>query len=135
LADLEVGLGIWDGVFEGVPSHWLRWCDRNGNWLLTDTEQKQLEKEQAQLEKKQAQLEKEQAQLEKEQAQLEKEQAQLEKEQAQLEKEQAQLEKDQAQAQLRQAVCNLLATGMEASQVAQILGLSNVQVQAFLNEE
>jgi Uma2 family endonuclease len=149
LADLEVGLGIWDGVFEGVPSHWLRWCDRNGNWLLTDTEQKQLEKEQAQLEKKQAQLEKEQAQLEreqaqlekeqaqleKEQAQLEKEQAQLEKEQAQLEKEQAQLEKEQAQAQLRQAVCNLLATGMEASQVAQILGLSDAQVQAFVIEE
>jgi Uma2 family endonuclease len=103
LADLEVGLGIWEGVFEDVPSHWLRWCDGQGNWLLTDTEQ----------------------------AQLEKEQAQLEKEQAQLEKEQAQLEKEQAQAQLRQATRNLLATGMEMSQVAQILGLSEAQVRNF----
>ncbi len=79
LADLEIGLGIWDGVFEDVPSHWLRWCDAEGNWLLTDTERERLEKE-------------------------------------------------QAQAQLRQAARNLLATGMEVSQVAQILGLSQEQV-------
>ena len=24
--------------FEGVPSCWLRWFDKAGNWLLTDTE-------------------------------------------------------------------------------------------------
>ena len=41
LDDLEIGLGIWEGVFEGVPSYWLRWCDRVGKWLLTDTEQTQ----------------------------------------------------------------------------------------------
>ena len=87
LADLEIGLGIWNGIFEGIFSPWLRWCDREGNWLLTDTEQERLEKEQAQL------------------------------------------EKEQAQDQLRQAAQNLLATGMEASQVAQILGLSTAQVQ------
>lgn len=39
LADLEVGLGLWQGTFEAVPGDWLRWCDRKGNWLLTDTEQ------------------------------------------------------------------------------------------------
>jgi Uma2 family endonuclease len=94
LTDLEVGLGIWDGVFELVPGYWLRWCDGEGNWLLTDTEQERLEKEQERLEK-----------------------------------EQERLEKEQAQAQLRQAAQNLLATGMEVSQVAQILGLPEVQVQ------
>ncbi|MCY7281994.1 MAG: Uma2 family endonuclease, partial [Cyanobacteria bacterium CAN_BIN43] len=26
LEDLGIGLGIWDGSFDGVPSHWLRWC-------------------------------------------------------------------------------------------------------------
>ncbi len=72
LADLEIGLGIWDGVFEGIPGYWLRWCDRVGNWFLTDTEQ--------------------------------------------------------AKAQLLQAARNLLATGMEMEQVAQLLGLSAVQV-------
>jgi Uma2 family endonuclease len=62
LDDLGIGLGIWQGTFEDVPSAWLRWCDAEGTWLLTDTEQARLEKEQAQLEKEQAQLEKEQAQ-------------------------------------------------------------------------
>lgn len=41
LADLEIGLGIWQGEFEGVAAAWLRWCDQAGNWLLTDTEQAQ----------------------------------------------------------------------------------------------
>ena len=38
LADLEIGLGLWDGYFEGLPGPWLRWCDAEGSWLLTDTE-------------------------------------------------------------------------------------------------
>lgn len=75
LADLEIGLGIWQGVFEDVPGYWLRWCDREGCWLLTDTEQ--------------------------------------------------------AQAQLLQAARNLLAAGMEIGQVAEMLGLSETQVQAL----
>ncbi|MEB3180853.1 MAG: hypothetical protein VKL59_17755 [Nostocaceae cyanobacterium] len=45
--------------------------------------------------------------------------------------EQERLEKEQAQAQLRQAAQNLLATEIEVSQVAEILGLSQQQVQAF----
>jgi len=113
LEDLGIGLGIWDGSFDGVPSHWLRWCDRQGNWLLTDTEQEEREREQAQRQNAQAQLEKEQAQLEKEQAQL---------------------EKEQAQAQLRQATQNLLATGMAIAQVAEIMGLSTTQVQDLSRE-
>ena len=39
LDDLKVGLGVWVGEFEGAFEHWLRWCDEDGNWLLTDTEQ------------------------------------------------------------------------------------------------
>ncbi|WP_293342455.1 Uma2 family endonuclease [Microcoleus sp. CAWBG58] len=93
LADLEIGLGVWSGVFEDVPSSWLRWCDRQGNWLLTDTEQERVEKEQAQL------------------------------------------EKEQAQAQLRQAAQNLMAAGMDVDRVAEILGLSSAQVQAFCQSD
>jgi len=78
LTDLEIRLGIWQGVFEEASSYWLRWCDQEGNWLLTDTEQ--------------------------------------------------------AQAQLLQAAQNLLATGMEISQVAEILGLSEAQNRRFARE-
>ncbi|MEM9006873.1 MAG: Uma2 family endonuclease [Cyanobacteria bacterium P01_F01_bin.86] len=69
LTDLKVGLGIWEGVFEAAPGRWLRWCDAEGNWLLTDTEQERLAKEQERLAKEQERLAKEQERLAKEQAQ------------------------------------------------------------------
>jgi hypothetical protein len=25
----ELGLTLWNGVFEGIEGTWLRWCDRN----------------------------------------------------------------------------------------------------------
>lgn len=97
LDELEIGLGVWQGEFEGVTASWLRWCapqsgsvpDRQDNWLLTDTElaQQQLEQE------RQA--------------------------------------KEQAQTQLLQATRNLLATGMDLAQVAQILNLTEAQVEAL----
>lgn len=39
LDDLKIGLGLWEGEFDEATSKWLRWCDEEGNWLLTDTEQ------------------------------------------------------------------------------------------------
>ncbi len=48
LDDLNVGLGIWTGEFEGIRGHWLRWCDAQGNWFLTDTEQAQNQNQAAQ---------------------------------------------------------------------------------------
>ncbi|MEM1280940.1 MAG: Uma2 family endonuclease [Cyanobacteria bacterium P01_H01_bin.152] len=49
LDDLKIGLGIWEGEFEGIPASWLRWCDESGSWFLTDTEIERSAKEQAQL--------------------------------------------------------------------------------------
>jgi Uma2 family endonuclease len=48
LPGLAVGLGIWEGEFEGITRPWLRWCDQDGNWLLLDTEQERIAKEQVQ---------------------------------------------------------------------------------------
>ncbi len=62
LTDLEIGLGIWQGEFEGVTAAWLRWCDQAGNWLLTDTEQAQQQFEQERQVKEQERQAKEQAQ-------------------------------------------------------------------------
>ena len=110
LPDLKIGLGIWQGEFEGVTAAWLRWCDQEGNWLLTDTEQ---------------------AQQQLEQAQQAKEQERQAKEQAQQAKEQERQAKEQAQAQLLQAAQNLLASGMELEQVTQMLSLSAAQVESL----
>jgi Uma2 family endonuclease len=54
LADLEIGLGIWEGRFEDVPGYWLRWCDEAGNWFLTDTEQSQQQAQQERVAREQA---------------------------------------------------------------------------------
>lgn len=54
LADLDIGLGIWEGRFEDVPGYWLRWCDDAGNWFLTDTEQAEQQAEQARMAREQA---------------------------------------------------------------------------------
>nr|MDF0365411.1 Uma2 family endonuclease [Nodosilinea sp. TSF1-S3] len=55
LSDLNIGLGVWEGEFEGIPGHWLRWCDAQENWLLTDTEQEYQAKQQAQRQTQDAQ--------------------------------------------------------------------------------
>ena len=96
LADLEIGLGIWQGEFEEVTAAWLRWCNEQGKWLLTDTEQ-----------------------------------AQRANQQMQQQVEQERRAKEQAEAQLLQAARNLLAAGIAADQVAQMLGLPLAQVSAI----
>ena len=60
LPDLQVGLGLWAGTFEGVPGPWLRWCDQAGEWFLTDTEQERQAKEQERQAKEQERQAKEQ---------------------------------------------------------------------------
>lgn len=114
LPDLEIGLGIWQGVFEGIPGDWLRWCDEQGTWLLTDTEEERRMRQQTE-------------------QQIDRER--LAKEQAEQQVDQERLAKEQAQAQLLQAARNLLNTGMELNQVAEILGLSDAQIQALCFSE
>jgi hypothetical protein len=84
LDDLEIGLGIWQGRFNKVSDFWLRWCDRNGNWSLTDTEQERLAKEQERFAKQQAQQQAKQERRAKQQAQQQAKQERLAKEQAKL---------------------------------------------------
>jgi Uma2 family endonuclease len=38
IPELEIGLAMWDGTFEGMPQSWLRWCDVDGAIVPTDTE-------------------------------------------------------------------------------------------------
>ncbi len=124
LTDLDLGVGIWQGVFEGVPGVWLRWRDRDGNWLLTDTEQAEQQAEQQRAAK-------EQAQQQAEQERAARQQAQQQAEQERVARQQAQQQAERTQAQLLQAAQNLLATGMTIEQVAQLLELSDAQIQAL----
>lgn len=38
-SDIGIGLALWEGAYEGKVSQlWLRWCDREGNVILTGAE-------------------------------------------------------------------------------------------------
>lgn len=45
---LGLGLGKWQGIYEGVEGLWLRWYDRQGNWIPTPTERLEQERQRAQ---------------------------------------------------------------------------------------
>ena len=36
--DIQLGLGLWQGVYRGIDRVWLRWYDAAGNWILTPEE-------------------------------------------------------------------------------------------------
>ncbi|NJK30766.1 MAG: Uma2 family endonuclease [Acaryochloris sp. RU_4_1] len=47
LEQVNLGLTLWQGIFEGRQDTWLRWCDANGTLLLTGDEQAEQERQRA----------------------------------------------------------------------------------------
>ena len=62
LTSISLGLTLWHGEYEGFKGTWLRWCDCQGNLLLTGFELN--EKERMRTEKAQQQAEKERTRAE-----------------------------------------------------------------------
>lgn len=44
--DIQLGLGLWQGVYQGISRLWLRWYDVEGNWILTPEERERRRTEQ-----------------------------------------------------------------------------------------
>jgi hypothetical protein len=36
--ELQLGLGVWHGLYQGIEADWLRWYDRDDIWLSTQEE-------------------------------------------------------------------------------------------------
>lgn len=49
LPSLCLGLGLWQGEFQGLSRQWLRWYDQNDTWILLDVEKERLRAEQERL--------------------------------------------------------------------------------------
>ncbi|MDJ1181062.1 Uma2 family endonuclease [Roseofilum sp. BLCC_M91] len=47
LEPLGLGLGLWQGVYEGVEGRWLRFYDRDGAWIPTPSERAEQERQRA----------------------------------------------------------------------------------------
>lgn len=76
IPELELGLGLWEGEYEGISHSWLRWCDRAGNWIPTDTETERLRTQEAQQQAQEAQQQVEAERLRTQEAQQQAQEAQ-----------------------------------------------------------
>jgi Uma2 family endonuclease len=69
MPELELGLGLWVGEYQGIHRLWLRWYDAGGNWIPTAEEREALAQQQALAAYQRAEAERQRA--EQAQAQLE----------------------------------------------------------------
>jgi Uma2 family endonuclease len=59
LPELKLGLGLWQGEYDGITRQWLRWLDAEENWIptaLEQSEQKRIEAEQQREQERQQRL-------------------------------------------------------------------------------
>jgi hypothetical protein len=72
ISELNLGLGLLQGEYQGIERLWLRWYDAQGNWIPTEAEQEQAEKVQAleQLEEERQRTEQERQRAEDAEARL-----------------------------------------------------------------
>ena len=82
MPEIELGLGIWQGDFEGLERSWLRWYDVNGRWILTPTEQKELAQQQAEQQRQQKELAQQQAEQQREEKEIAQQQAEQQRQRA-----------------------------------------------------
>jgi Uma2 family endonuclease len=47
MPEIDLGLGLWQGEYQGIERLWLRWYDTQGNWIPTEAEQERVQKAQA----------------------------------------------------------------------------------------
>ncbi|QSJ18628.1 Uma2 family endonuclease [Nostoc sp. UHCC 0702] len=59
LTEVELGLCLWEGVYEGKRDVWLRWCDAEGNVIATGAERAEQERTRAEQERTRAEQERE----------------------------------------------------------------------------
>jgi Uma2 family endonuclease len=67
LPEAQLGLGLWQGSYQGINRLWLRWYDAEQNWILTPAEQ---EAQRAEQESQRAEQETQRAEQERQRADL-----------------------------------------------------------------
>jgi hypothetical protein len=64
LPAVGLGLTLWYGTYEAMEEIWLRWCDRDGNLILTGAEGLAQKQQQVEQERRRADLESQRAEQE-----------------------------------------------------------------------
>jgi Uma2 family endonuclease len=79
---LELGIGLWQGSYQGIDRLWLRWYDAGDNWIPIPQEKEAIAQHQAQIAQQQAQTAQQQAQTERQRAETEHQRAETERQRA-----------------------------------------------------
>ncbi len=74
-AELQLGLGLWQGDYEGTTGLWLRWYDASGEWVPTLAERAEQERQRAEQERQQMEQERQRAEHAEQQAEQERQRA------------------------------------------------------------
>lgn len=61
LEQVGLGLVLWEGVYEGKETVWLRWCDQKGQMIPTGAERAKTERQRAEQERQRAEQERQRA--------------------------------------------------------------------------
>ncbi len=112
--ELQLGLGVWDGVHQGKNGQWLRWYDGAGQWIPTEAEARVTAEQQAQIESGARQVAEQRAQMEVKARHAAEQQAQMEAETRRL------------------AIPRLASMGLTASQIAEALSLPVEDVKCLM---
>ena len=75
LEQVGLGLMLWQGIFEGRQSTWLRWCNDRGEPLLTGDEKAEREQQRTEQESQRAEQEYQRAEQERQRAEQERQRA------------------------------------------------------------
>ncbi len=65
LSELKIGLGLWQGEYQGINRQWLRWYDADQKWIPTEAERQE---QQAETERQRAEAERQRAEAERQRA-------------------------------------------------------------------
>ena len=104
LESVGLGLTVWEGMFETKHyDRWLRWCDRDGNLLLTGDEQAEQERQRAEQAEQQVGQERQRAEQAKQQVEQERQRAEQAKQQAEQERQRAEQAKQQVEQERQRA--------------------------------
>ena len=127
--ELELGLGVWQGAYQGIQGKWLRWYEASGNWIPTEVEARTLAEAQAETERSARTLAEAQAETERSARTLAETQAEAERSARTLAETQAETERSAR----RSAIPRLASLGLTAEQIAESLGLPIAEVQAEIS--
>lgn len=111
--ELELGLGVWQGIYQGFEGKWLRWYEASGEWIPTDAEARQQAETQAESERSARQ-----------QAETQVENERSARQQAETQAESERSARAETEAKLTAAILPLISLGLTVEQIANSLGLT-----------